>query len=400
VLRDGSVSRHHCVIIQRPRYFLLRDSGSTNGTFIDNIRIESARLHDGADIRVGITRLKFTILKDAVTHPLSDVVELGDLVGVSPHMRQLFVLVPRIARSDATVLILGETGTGKSLVAEAIHNASDRSHHPFQVIDCAAVPPNLMESELFGHERGAYTGAETSEAGAFEVAGAGTVVLEEIGELPLDLQPKLLRAIEDRAIRRVGGTRWHKLECRIVAATNRDLRQEVNTGAFRSDLFYRLNTVTLRLPPLRERPEDIPLLVRAFALQYADDGPERLGDRIVEEWQKRDWPGNVRELRSAVERTLLLGAGHEDLHGQRVVLRKTGFPIAGAQESGLIAQAVMAGNEVKPFRLAKDQIVTAFERTYVETILNRNDRNLSRAAREARMDRGYLRELARKHRLL
>jgi DNA-binding NtrC family response regulator len=395
ILRDGSVSRHHCTIVQRPHHFWLRDSGSRNGTYLDNIRIESARLHDNAQIRVGVTVLKFTVLKDLVTHPLSDVPRLGDLVGVSPRMRQLFAMLPRIAQSDATVLILGETGTGKSRLAEAIHGAGPRASEPFQVIDCTAIPQNLLESELFGHERGAFTGAEGPKEGAFEAAGAGTVLLEEIGELSSDLQPKLLRAIEDRAIRRVGSTAWRKLNCRVLAATNRDLRQEVNRGAFRSDLFYRLNTVTLRLPPLRERPEDIPLLMRTFAAEYAEDGVELLGPTIIDEWQKRDWPGNVRELRNAVERVILLGARHHQNYSDAVP------PPPSSQPSrAQLREALMSGEDMRPFRIAKENVVNDFERAYVRMLLERHGGNLSRAAREACMDRGYLRELARKHRLM
>src|SRR5690606_15891476 len=216
-----------------------------------------------------------------------------------------FEALPRIAASDATVLIQGETGTGKTLLAEAIHQAGPRRRAPFVVIDCGAIPPTLIESELFGHEKGAFTGATTTRVGAIESAAGGTVFFDEIGELPLDLQPRLLRGIEVRMVKRVGGRDQIRVDVRVIAATHQDLRAAVNRGGFRSDLYYRLNVVSLRLPPLRERRDDIPLLVESFYEQFA--GLPGAPQDLVDELTRLDWPGNVRELRAAVERAVLLG---------------------------------------------------------------------------------------------
>ena len=382
-LNDKSVSRHHCVITpsSKIRRFQLRDLDSTNGTFINDVRVESAYLTDGDTIRVGFSNMRFRLLKQTVEHELSMEASFGDLIGASPSIRKLFALLPVIASADSTMLILGETGTGKSMLAEAIHAAGPRSDGPLVVVDCASIAPNLIESELFGHERGAFTGAHDTKLGVFETSKNGTLLLDEIGELPLALQGKLLRAIEDRQIRRVGGTKTIDIKCRVLAATNRDLRTDVNRGAFRSDLFYRLNVVALKLPPLRERREDIPLLIRSFLKQYG--GQQQVAPDLMNEWSNRSWPGNVRELRNAVERAVLLGTPRDD---DSAMISTVWQPDAVTDDDG----------KMLPFREAKGRALSDWETGYLKMVLERHDGNLSRAAREARMDRGYMRELARK----
>jgi transcriptional regulator with GAF, ATPase, and Fis domain len=328
-----------------------------------------------------------------MTQELSTEPRFADLVGASAALRRLFVVLPRIAGSDTTVLLLGETGTGKTMLAQAIHDAGPRASQPFLVVDCASIPPTLIETELLGHDKGAFTGAHTARPGAFEAAGSGTVLLDEIGELPLEMQPKLLNAIEQRVVRRVGTTTPIKLQCRILAATNRELRHEVNRGAFRSDLYYRLNTVTLRMPPLRERREDIPLLARDFMRQFGVEEAEiERYESVVEEWGKRDWPGNVRELRSAVERAVLLGPEVRSFDSR--------FPQDDEKAPDSNPGAVKDAEDGVPFRSAKERALNGWEREYLKTLLAVHDGNLSRAARAAQMDRGHLRSLARRHGLL
>jgi DNA-binding NtrC family response regulator len=292
-------------------------------------------------------------------------------------------VLPRLAESDSTILLEGETGTGKGLLAEAIHEASPRAAGPFIVLDCGAIPPTLIESELFGHEKGAFTGAAAARTGGFEAARGGTVFLDEIGELPLDMQPKLLRALEDRVVKRVGGNEPVRLDIRIIAATNRDLRTEINQGRFRSDLYYRLNTFRLRIPPLRERRDDIALLVAHFYRQLSPGG-EPPPAELITELARHDWPGNVRELRAAVERAVLLG--------DPAVWRALCDDAPPLAEDERFAEGTS-------FRAAKERAVAAWEREYTRALITRYGGNLSRAARAVRMDRNHLRELLRRHKI-
>ncbi len=387
-LTDPSVSRHHCVLAVGPRGYQLADLGSTNGTMVGGIRVERAWVKPGALIDLGQTRLRVDVLDEHVREPLASEERWGRALGRSPGIRRIFAILPRLAASDSTVLIEGETGTGKSLLAEVLHDAGARRAAPFMVIDCAAIPPTLVESELFGHERGAFTGAVAARRGAFEAAAGGTVFLDEIGELPLEMQPKLLRALEDRVVRRVGGSEPIRLDVRVIAATNRDLRTEVNRGRFRSDLYYRLNTVRLRVPPLRDRREDIGVLAGHFYGQFAGDPTAAPPAELLTDWLKRDWPGNVRELRSAVERAVLL----DD-------------PLVWAEISSTIslphdrpgASRALDFDDAVSFRVAKERAVGEWERAWVRELVRRHDGNLSRAARAARMDRNHLRELLRRH---
>ena len=374
VLTDSTVSRHHCAIEAGPRGFHLRDLGSTNGTRLGNHFVDSIYLGGEATISLGTTAVKFEILDETVRERLVTGDSFAGMLGRSSPMRRIFTLVPRLAASDATILVDGETGTGKTLLAEAIHQASARGKGPFVAVDCGAIPPTLIESELFGHEQGAFTGAIATRIGAFETASGGTLFLDEIGELPLDMQPKLLRVLESRQIKRVGGSHPMTLDVRVIAATNRDLREAVNAGSFRSDLFYRLNVVRLHVPPLRERREDIALLVDHFFRQFSGQPDAAAPPALVMALERQAWPGNVREVRAAVERAVLLGD-----------LRDPG-PSSSAGLPDLPLDLDV------PYRVAKQQIVDHWERSYLMELLRQSRGSITRAARRARTDRNYLRE--------
>jgi len=386
VLTDAAVSRHHVAIAPTARGLLLRDLGSTNGTTINGVAVERAYLAPNATIAIGSTRLKFEVGIGDARAALSKESRWGRALGASEAMRRIFAVLPKLADSDATILLEGETGTGKGLLASAIHEASPRAKGPFIVIDCGSIPPNLIESELFGHEKGSFTGATGARIGAFEAGAGGTVFLDEIGELPLDMQPKLLRALEEKLVKRIGGNVQIKLDIRVIAATNRDLRTEINRGRFRSDVYYRLNTFRLRVPPLRERRGDIPVLTAHFYEQLSRGDGQPPAELLVD-FARHDWPGNVRELRAAVERTVLLG----DPNVWREISEDS--PAAPApREEARFAEGVS-------FRAAKERAVADWEREYVRSLIDHHDGNLSRAARAVRMDRNHLRELLVRHKI-
>jgi transcriptional regulator with GAF, ATPase, and Fis domain len=372
-LADGCVSGLHCTIGITEQGLVVTDLGSTNGTYVGGHRVTSAVIAAGDPIAIGETTLAVEILADIVTEPLSRSDRFGHVIGHSVAMRRLFAILERVAPSDATILLEGETGTGKSALAEAVHGMSRRGDGPFVVVDCGAIPGPLLESELFGHERGAFTGAVEARVGLFESASGGTVLLDEIGELPLDLQPKLLRALEKRAIRKVGATREMPVDVRLIAATHRDLRREVNRGAFRSDLWYRLNTVRLVLPPLRERREDVAMLVATFYQDLIGDPTASPPADMVRTMMRGTWRGNVRELRSAVERAMVGAPVLED--------------DAGETDEDLAMS----------FRAAKNKATTSWERRYLRDLLTAHGGNVSQAARAARMDRSHLTELVRRY---
>jgi DNA-binding NtrC family response regulator len=379
VLTDSAVSRHHCELRVTPRGLQVRDLGSTNGTFIDGIRVETAYLPRGKELRVGRTVLGLRLGDDQVREPLRRGDTLGEVFGGSPAMRHIFAVLQRVAPSEATVLFEGETGSGKTLLAETLHQASARADSPFLVVDCGAIPASLIESELFGHTRGAFTGADTERPGAFVSAAGGTLFLDEIGELPAQVQPKLLRALDERRVRPVGSDHEVEVDLRVVAATNRDLRVEVNAGRFRGDLFYRLNTIRVVVPPLRERRDDIPQLVEHFYRQVTGDDTAAPPADLVTRCLNRPWPGNVRELRSFVERAVLLA----DLEP----------PPETVPTVAAVAQIPID----TPYRVAKQQCVDQFERQFLTRLIEHFGGNLSAAARAAHTDRNYLRELLRKH---
>ncbi len=379
-LSDPTVSRLHCSIAASPEGIQLTDLGSTNGSVIAGCRVATAWLAPGTRVVLGNTEIAVDRGGDDVTEPISRDERFGPVLGTSVAMRRLFALLPKIAGSQATVLVEGETGTGKSLLARAIHAASPRADRPFVVVDCGSIPGTLIEGELFGHDRGAFTGAVGERPGYFEAADGGTVFLDEVGELPAELQPKLLRVLEDRVIRRLGAREVTSVDVRIIAATNRDLRTEVNRGTFRADLWYRLATVKLRVPPLRERPEDIPRLVEHIwsSLSESDEPPPRA---LIERMARQSWPGNVRELRSAVERALLFDGDPELWH----TVTGNADPLAGDGDAEL------------SFRAAKARAVEAWERDYLGELIRRHGGNISRAARAAGMNRNHLRDLLVRH---
>jgi DNA-binding NtrC family response regulator len=389
VLHDATVSRHHCTITATTKGYLLRDLGSRNGTYVNGVKIETAYLQSGVELRLGTTTLVFDTRADPVRQPISKETHFGEIVGQSTAMRRIFAMLPRVAAADTTVLIEGETGTGKGLLAEALHAASPRGQKPFVVVDCGAVSPALFESELFGHERGAFTGAHTTRIGAFEAGHRGTLFIDEIGELPLDLQPKLLRALDRRRIVRVGATAPIEVDVRVIAATNRDLRQEVNRGRFRADLFYRLNIVHMRLPSLSERPEDVPLLIQhLFRERTGREAPADLVQRLA----VREWPGNVRELRNTIERIVVLDEAATDAH-----LPMPRATTQGAAPAEVSLEDGGSFGEGMSFRAAKEEVVGKWERTYLRELLRRHRGVVSRAAREAKMDRNHLADLLRRY---
>lgn len=372
IATDASVSRHHCVIEAREDGFVVRDLGSTNGTTLGGYRVTNAFLEQGAVIGIGETSLRFEFGDDEIRQSLSAESEFGTVLGGSVAMRGLFSLMERVASANATVLMTGETGTGKGALAEALHQQGSRSAGPFVVVDCGAIPDSLIESELFGHEKGAFTGATEQRIGAFERASGGTIFLDEIGELGIDMQPKLLRVLENRELRRVGGSGTTKIDVRIVAATNRDLREEVNTGGFREDLLYRLNVMHLVIPPLRERRDDIPMLAESFYRHFTKDAGAQPPADLLRKLMRQKFPGNVRELKAAVERSVVLGD-----------LEQTTLAASGAEELDF----------TQTYREAKESAVHEWELRYIPELVGRYDGNLSRAARAVSMDRNHLRKL-------
>jgi DNA-binding NtrC family response regulator len=391
VLSDRLVSGHHFEIALDQTGYRLRDLDSTNGTYVAGHRVRDVYLNPGTVIYAGESRLRFEPLAESATIELSRRDRFGEMVGGSVAMRALYAVLERIAPSDASVLVTGETGSGKELVAEAIHHHSARAAGPFVVVDCGSIPDKLIASELFGHERGAFTGAVASYAGAFERAHGGTLFLDEIGELPLELQPNLLGVLERRQVRRLGGSRSVPLDLRVVAATNRDLSSAMNRGAFRSDLYYRLAVVQVRVPPLRERPEDIPLLVDHFLelLGAAGAPAPRLSRETIERLRQHRFPGNVRELRNLIERSVILAeAGMSDAGLDAAPPAAAERPAAGAAPGGEDHAILHAAvDDSLPYRVARGRLMAAFDARYLRQLLRRHGGNVSAAARAAGLDR-------------
>ncbi len=397
-LTDDGASGTHCEIVAKETGFLLRDLASTNGTWVAGVRVREAWLEPGMPLRIGNTVIRFEHGSGSIEIDVSRREKFYDLVGHGVRMREIFAVLEKVAASDLTVLVRGETGTGKELVARAIHRASKRSQRPLVVQDCSAIPANLIESILFGHERGSFTGAADRKQGCFEVADRGTLFLDEIGELDISLQPKLLRVLETREVQRVGGTRMIPVDVRVVAATNRDLREMVNDGTFREDLYYRLSVVQVDLPPLRERPEDVPVLAHQFLEESAKRGHQGEGAHYtitrdaMMKLQAYPWPGNVRELKNTIERAVSLSDGTElGMHDLLPASQKTPpmfFPGGTAEQ--------FVDNDV-PFKDAKQKVVDAFEAQYLKAVLDKHGDNISRSARAAGLTRYHLRELAKRY---
>jgi DNA-binding NtrC family response regulator len=388
LLSDPHVSRLHARIDVEEQEVVLTDLGSTNGTRVSGVRVLKVCLDDGAVVELGETRLRFRALDEPIRIELAEGESFEGLLGRSPPMRELFALCARVAPTDATVLLQGETGSGKELVARAIHERSLRKGQPFVVFDCGAVPPTLIESELFGHEKGAFTGAVAARAGVFERADGGTLFLDELGELQLDLQPKLLRALETGEITRVGGERPLKIDVRVVAATHRDLSLMIAENRFRADLYYRLAVIRLAIPPLRERRDDIPLLAAHFARDVLGDAPgaripAATFEAVFEDLRRHDWPGNVRELRNVVERAAILA--------DPKLLR------AGALDAvtELTRSVEKSFSKKVTLRAARAER----EREYLTDLLRATAGDLDEASRVAQVHRKSLERLIRKHKL-
>ena len=396
-LADDAVSRRHCRIYVDPALgYAVEDLGSTNGTFVGGVRVSRACLTPGAELRLGGTRLLFSPSAEARELERSGAEAFGRVVGRSAAMRRVFHLAEAYAPTDATVMITGETGTGKEVMAREIHAHSPRRAKPFLVIDCAALSRELVESELFGHVKGAFTGAAADRVGAFEAADGGTVFLDEVGDLPPELQPKLLRVLENREVRRVGSNAVRRVDVRILSATNKRLDEEVNAGRFREDLFYRLSVVVIEMPPLRERPEDVPLLARAFARDlHGETAPDALGPLDAPALLRHPWPGNVRELRNLVDRAFYSPVRPVDL-AATLAAGRLGARAADEAEDGLAAAAEAAGGAGRPFKEEKARLLDVFERRYLAALLARNGGNVSRAAREAGLERAHLQRLVKK----
>ncbi|MCX5746203.1 MAG: sigma 54-interacting transcriptional regulator [Proteobacteria bacterium] len=390
VVSDERVSGRHVAVRASDRRFVVRDLGSTNGTWYEGSRIvEDAELQvpAGSTIIIGRTALRIEPEAQPLDLPPSQARRFGELVGESLAMREVFAVLERVASSDATVLVEGETGTGKELVARALHEASDRRRGPFVAVDCGALPENLLESELFGHVRGAFTGAANARAGMLVRADGGTLFLDELGRISPSVQARMLRVLEERRVKPLGGDAERAVDVRVIAASRDDLDAEVAAGRFRADLLYRLAVVRVTLPPLRTRREDITPIARDLLRRrgFADEMPagENL-DRLF----AHAWPGNVRELRNVLDRAIALAPGA--LRFAELVVRTP----ASASPADGDALAVRAD---LPYTEAKQAVLHAFERRYVADLLARTGGNLSAASRASGVDRKHLRALAVKH---
>jgi transcriptional regulator with GAF, ATPase, and Fis domain len=392
VLDDKTISRFHCRIAREGHAWRLTDAGSRNGTRLDGVKVLVAELDNEALLVLGESAIRVKPVREGHVNRIAAPAQFGGIIGGSDVMQRLFAVLERVAASEIDVLVHGESGTGKELVATELVQRGSRAEGPVVVVDCGSISPSLVESELFGHVRGAFTGADRDREGAFEAADGGTLFLDEIGELPLELQPKLLRALEAREVRRVGQTRMKHVDVRVIAATNRDLEREVNRGRFREDLDFRLAKVSVRVPPLRDRVDDIPLLVRTFLASLGTrDGASRLfSGPVLEELMLHDWPGNVRELKNYVERSIVL----DDVPPPS---RRSGTMRAYGSLPPDAEPAPRSEPSDVAFRIAKEAAIATFEKAYLGPLLERCNGNVSQAARAAKMDRMYLHQLAQKY---
>ena len=387
-LTDTAVSRFHLELEATENGIRARDLGSTNGTRLGATRIVEAWLTQPTELVLGRTRVRVGVTGMTGGAALLDAPSFHGLSGVSPAMRAVMKKLEIAAAAGSTVLLIGESGTGKELAAHAVHQASPRRDGPFEVVDCGGLPPTLIESELFGHVRGAFTGALGDREGAFARASGGTIFLDELGELPLEVQPKLLRALGERSVRPIGAKTAKPFDVQVVAATHRDLRKQVNQGKFRLDLYYRLAVVEARLPPLRERTEDLPILVESIladlARSRALSARIDVDDALLAALAKHDWPGNVRELRNYLEQMLIF---------------QEAPPLAGASDepTGSVSAAGYDELTALPLRQAKLLLIERFEKRYVEGLLAACQGNVAEAARRAGVDRGTLFRMLRRH---
>jgi len=373
VIDDETVSRRHVELTLVPEGVAVQDLGSHNGTFYLGQRVRSAVLAIGSKLFVGGAAIGIEPDREslAASNP-EDITSYGEMQGGSTAMRKLFNLLLRLESSLVNVLVQGESGTGKELVARAIHHHSPASGGPFLAVNCGAIDRAFVRSELFGHKRGAFTGAIDARTGAFEAASGGTLFLDEIGELPIDVQPVLLRALEVGAITRMGENNERPVKVRIVAATNRDLAAEVQAGRFREDLYFRLVVVHLKVPPLRERPQDVKILAGHFAAQF---GLPELTSDVLDSLTGRSWPGNVRELKNAIQTYGVLGA----------------LPEAGSAHEAVLDDALRAAIDLeRPYAEQKENVMKRFLRVYLEALLTHTNGNQSKAAQISGLQRSHL----------
>jgi DNA-binding NtrC family response regulator len=396
-LTDPLVSRQHLEFRVHDLGFLVKDLGSTNGTYFRGARIQEALLGLSAEVRIGSTVLRLSRGRERTKVIAGR--ESGRLFGTSAAMQDVYGLIAAVAPTDVTVLIQGETGTGKELVARELHLQSPRANKPFVVVDCGAIPDNLIESELFGHERGAFTDATTARDGAFQKAHNGVIFLDEIGELPLSLQTRLLRVIDRREVKRVGSNVPRRVDVRVVAATNRDLKVEMARGRFRQDLFYRLSGMRIRVPPLRERVEDIPVLARHFLWEAGCADPDGvLQPDLVKALTTRKWPGNVRELRNVLERGMVLVDGSDRQPGP-VSVKPIGLQPSEELDRDWLSTVLPHHYLEVSFAQGRELLLGQYEVLYFKRMLARHGRVISRIAREADIDRKLVRRILQKHRL-
>ena len=372
-ISDPLVSRRHLALDLGEDGLRITDLDSTNGTFVDGVTLLDGFLRGGEIVRIGETAIRVDRLEAVSMPALSGRSSFGRVIGGSVEMRRIYPLCERLAQSNVPVVIEGETGTGKEALAEAIHETGPLAQGPYVVFDCTSVHGPLMESELFGHEKGAFTGAVATRKGVFELAHGGTLLIDEIGDLDLALQPKLLRAVERGDIRRVGGDRPIKVDVRLLAATRRDLDQEVAAGRFREDLFHRLAVARIELPPLRKRRGDIPLLARHYWSSLGGDAAGPPAD-LLRKWERESWPGNVRELRNTIARLIALG----DLAPPTEE--------SAAHTTDVIDEVIRGG---LPFVRAREKVVDEFQRRYLEHVLAEAGGDTAKAAAHSGIARRY-----------
>jgi DNA-binding NtrC family response regulator len=374
------VSAVHCEVSASHRGIVVRDLSSTNGTQVNGVLISDGVVTRSSILSVGNTALTLTLEEEKWLDARES--HFGDLVGQSEAMKLVFRMLSEAAPTELSVLLTGETGTGKEVAARCLHQASARRDKPFVVLDCTSVPASLAESILFGHEKGAFTGATERTPGLFQEASGGTLFLDEIGELPTELQPKLLRALAEKQVKRVGANRYESVDVRVVAATLRDLSQSINHGHFRSDVYFRLAQLRIRLPPLRDRLDDLPLLVEQFCQRLGL--PNRSADVVAfirQNCSESQWKGNVRELANVVQLVASVAPGSPVLEQ----LVQT-HPYRLEEESG-----------VSDFTTARREVLREFERSYFEKLAERCDGNVSEMARQSGIGRHYVRGHLKRH---
>jgi DNA-binding NtrC family response regulator len=395
-LSDRQVSRRHLACELEGDLLRVTDLESTNGTWVNGLRINDVLLSGGETILLGTTRIDVTRLGAATEVALTAATSFGRLVGASAAMRKIYPICKKLAAAAVPVVIEGETGTGKEVLAESLHETGPRARGPFVVFDCTAVPPNLVESALFGHERGAFTGATEARKGVFEEADGGTLLIDEIGDLAIELQAKLLRALERSEVCRIGSNKWVRVDVRIIAATRRDLDRAVQDGRFRDDLFYRLAVTRIELPPLRKRHGDVAILADFFWGRLADPG-DPLPHEFMAQLEGYQWPGNVRELQNSVARRVALG----ELADAGGAVGPASMSLMASADAGAAPAAHVAVDDVLervlalnlPLPRARRKLVAEFETRYVARVLEQHGGNVARAAAASGIARRYFRLL-------